>query len=775
MGKIEFKKIHNIVMNYLDKENDNELGFIGTWYFKFLKSNEEKLSLHVSFYTVEFTELAFTYIRAFTIVFNFLKQDRLTDFKDTCLFDIFNELPQTEINKLTLDFLKQKDNLALWGEDTLTELEEFLPVFNKEELIEFGKTETIKNTFKLFKKIRDSKIIEHPQLIKLKEKTLSFNNVNANLENELISENLFFIESNLDDDLAMELEDGLIEKNIKNRIWIKYPYSKKPHPYLMDVGNKRFKLIFNNRFAYNDILEEDIYTLQDEAEVSNQLEYRIIDTDHNKELYELFKKFKEQWINLELNKYTTPFPKYWFLFLNKSLSNEDWLIQFKKDFPAVAEMPIINIVKSIITEVIKIDWIKNEITNSTKILFPKLKSNRKKRLDFVFNSFKNHINTLNQNVEFITRIDSNDYENVIVLDSFNIIALVNKNQCNSNSVINIVVPDFLYFGYQPWIKFHLFNYQFTPLLDGLREELDDNYILNKEKIEDLRNKIVTEIKSELKTYKNKYKEETQIEDSLIGEETDASEDDMEFTNEEEVDNDDLIKEKKEKTALIKINQSLDNELTISSTEKILLQKDTLIYVKAIRLKIGDFIVRNRDVFSLFNANNLYDDLVNIPSSVINYQTELSENKNIYKILKQQGISYQHQNYFDGNYVKSESSEISFRIPRRKKDWAIICEFLNIDHSTQQLSFIAYYGRSKQNELKKMYKSVIDLLLKNNWIGTIEDPNIVASVSELVIQYKTIFNTDDTIEIREISESIISTILNQLKFTEIQTIKIIENE
>ena len=238
---------------------------------------------------------------------------------------------------------------------------------------------------------------------------------------------------------------------------------------------------------------------------------------------------------------------------------------------------------------------------------------------------------------------------------------------------------------------------------------------------------------------------------------------------------DLIKEKKGKTTLIKINLSLGNELTVSSIEKVLLQKDTLIYVKAIRLKIGDFIVRNNDLFNLFKADNLYDNLVNIPRSVIDYQAELSANKNIYKILKQQGISYQHQNYFDSNYVKGESSEILFRIPRRKKDWAIICEFLNIDHSTQQLSFIAYYGRSKQNELKKMYKSIIDLLLENNWIGTIEDPSIVASVSELVIQYKTIFNTVDTIEIREISESIISTILNQLKFTEIQTIKTVENE
>ena len=110
------------------------------------------------------------------------------------------------------------------------------------------------------------------------------------------------------------------------------------------------------------------------------------------------------------------------------------------------------------------------------------------------------------------------------------------------------------------------------------------------------------------------------------------------------------------------------------------------------------------------------------------------------------------------------------IPKKKKDWGIICEFLNINHSDQQLSFIAYYGRIKQNELKQMYKSIINLLLENNWIGTIEDSLILNSVSQIVKHHNAIFNTTDSSEIEEFSESIITTILSQLTLTEVKTIR-----
>ena len=503
MEIIEFKKIHNVIITFLKEESNSDLDTLGLWYFRFLKSDKEKLSLHLPYYSKEFSRTAFNYIRAFTIIFNLLKEERLSKFEGTCLFDIFNYSANEKIDKLTLDFLKQKEKLALWGEDTLTKLDIFLPVFNKEEIIQLNIPKTIKNTFELFNSIRNSGIIDFPQHIELEEKTLIFNNVGV-VNDFLISENLFLLNNRLDRQEAIQIKKELTG-DFKNSISIKYPYSLKPTFPLTEIGRKKFNIVFNNRFAYNEILENDIYLLKDETKLVTQLKYSIIDTNHSKDLYDLFKSFKEQWTDLELNKFTTPFPKYWLLFLNASLTKEEWFEQFKKDFPAVAEKPIIKVVEKIIEEVVGLNWIEKVITDSTKILFPQLKSNRKKRLESIHNNFKNYVTSKYPNVEFINTLDSHNYENVIVLDSFNIIDLVNENQSCSDEKINVTVPDFLYFGYQPWIKFHLFNYQFTPLLNGMRDALDDNYSTNKDEFDKIKTEIIREIKTDLKNYRNKYK------------------------------------------------------------------------------------------------------------------------------------------------------------------------------------------------------------------------------------------------------------------------------
>ena len=759
MDKIEFREIHNVVIDFLKGGSNSNLETIGLWYFRFLKSDKEKLALHLPYYSQEFSKTAFDYIRVFTLVFNLLKVKKLMEFEGTCLFDIFNESSNAKNNELTLDFLTQKQNLALWGDDTITQLDTFLPVFNKEQIIQLNKPKIIKNTFELFKSIRKSGIIDFPILIQLDETLLSFNNI-GNIDNEFVSENIFFVESIIDDDSAIKIEDQLIAQKFRNSLIIKYPYSKKPHPYLIDIAKKKFNLVFSNRFAYNEISENDLFLLKDETNITPKIKYSIINTNHSKNLYYLFKSFREQWTQLELNKFTTPFPKYWLLFLNDSLTKEEWFEQFKKDFPAIAERPIINTIEKVIEEVIGLNWIEKEISDSTKILFPELKSNRKKRLESILNNFKNYITTINSNVEFINTMDSINYGNVLVLDSFNIIDLVNKNQSCIGETINVTVPDFIYFGYQPWIKFHLFSYQFTPLLNGMRDVLDDNYNTNKEELEKIKTGIIKEIKTDLKNYRNKYEEVIEEEKPNLNDIVE----DLEFTNAEEIE---VFKAEVEHASTMLI---INENLTLPANEKILLQRNSLFYIKASAILVGDYMLRNSDISELYKTNDLFDKLVNYPQEVLNYQNRLFKRENAHSILINKGLSIETQSHFKNKYLIEKQLIKPSIIPKRKKDWAIICEFLNINHSDQHLSFIAYYGRRKQNELKQMYKTIIELLLENSWIGTIEDSLILNSVSQIVSQHNAIFKTTDSTEIKEISESIISTILNQLKLTEVKTIR-----
>ena len=770
MENIELKNIHIVIIDFLKLENNYEidkLEILGNWYYRFLKSSEEKLNLHIPFYSVEFTLVAYRYVRCFTVLYNLLKQNKITPFEGTCLFDIFNKSVHANTNDLILDFLNQKDGLSLWSKNTLTNLDSFLPVFDKKEIIEIGDSKTIRNTFKLFKSVRNSEIIEFPIQISLKEKILSFNNTN-DIEGDFISEKQFLLKTRMPRKEAIQRKKEMTG-DFKYCISIKYPYSVKPTFPLTEIGRKKLNLYFNNRFAHNDILENDIFLLNNENSLKTNLKYTIVDTDHSKELYDDFKYFREEWGGLTLNKFTTPFPKYWLLFLNRSLTKEEWVEQFKKDFPAIAQKPIIRTIERIIEQVIALNWVEKVITDKTIILFPDLKSNRKKRLEVVFNNFKKHVCSLNSNVKFIDSINSDNYKNIIVLDAFNIIDLVNKNDSANGEEINITVPDFLYFGYHPWIKYHLFNYQFTPLTNGLREKLDDNYLANKEEIEKLKSITIKEIKTDLKKYRHKYEEEVNESEE---EQLEPSSEDIEFNNVEEIEN--AVEENTNSKETVILNQNLETELTISSSEKVLLQRDSLLDIKAGSIKIGDYILRYNDIVELYKSNTFYDNLANIPKSVMEFQNELFKNENVYEKLKKEGISYVGQNYFESTYVV-EASVDNFKIPRRKNDWALICKYLNISKSDEQLSFIAYYGRSRQNELIKMYKSILNLLLENNWIGSIGNPEIVIAVAKIVDQFDFIFN--DVIDFSSFNEaeSLINTILNQLTFTEIQSIKTITNE
>lgn len=770
MGKIDFNNIHNLIIDFLSIEKNTELEIIGNWYFHFLESNEEKLSLHIPYYSDEFAKLSFNYIRAFTFTYKLFKSERLNNFDNTCLFDIFNKSSNLKIDDLTIDFSSKQEDIAVWGNDTLTNLKTFLPVFKRDDIITYNKPKTIKKTFELFKSIRNLGNLNLPILIELDEKIISFNNL-EDISNEFVSENLFYLRYRLNRKEAIEIKKEL-NSNYYSSIIIKYPYSIKPTFPLTEIGKKKFLLSFNNRFAYNEIIETDIFLLKNEKQVKTKLLYNILDTNHSKDLFELFKTLKEQWDSLELNKFTTPFPKYWFLFINPSLIAEEWLIQFKKDFPVLADKPIINIIEKIIYEVIGLNWIDKVIENSPILFFPKLKSNKKKRLEFVYNSFKNYIYTTNKNVIFIDEMTLlKDCSNVLFLNSFDIIDLVNLNQSNFEGEIKVAVPDFLYFGYQPWIKYHILNYQFTPLLSGLRINLDDNFRSNKLKIEELKANTIRKIKSDLKKYKSKFT--IDINEEL---EENLNFQDIEFTNDEEIENTEVkFENDKFPKHTVIINQKLENEFKISLNERVLVQKDTLLYISAGNLNKGDYIIRNSDILKLFKSEKLYNKLVNIPENILNYRNQLFRTKNVFKILKSRGFSIETEYHFKTRYLIENCNIENFILPKRKNDRIIICDFLNISKSDLDLAFVAKYGKNKQNELKAIYKLIIEILLENNWFGTIENPNIIKSVSEIIIQYNSIFQTSNENEIEEISKSIISTILDQLTFIEIKSIKIIENE
>lgn len=71
MGKINFKSINDLTIDVIEFKNSSKLNVIGKWYYKFLKSQEEQLSLSIPSFNREFSFIAYNYVRHFSIIIKF--------------------------------------------------------------------------------------------------------------------------------------------------------------------------------------------------------------------------------------------------------------------------------------------------------------------------------------------------------------------------------------------------------------------------------------------------------------------------------------------------------------------------------------------------------------------------------------------------------------------------------------------------------------------------------------------------------------------------------
>ena len=65
-------KIHSTVLNFLGITESEGLRIIGDWFFKFLISKEQKMSLIIPIYKTDLTKNAYLYVRAFYHIYYLL-------------------------------------------------------------------------------------------------------------------------------------------------------------------------------------------------------------------------------------------------------------------------------------------------------------------------------------------------------------------------------------------------------------------------------------------------------------------------------------------------------------------------------------------------------------------------------------------------------------------------------------------------------------------------------------------------------------------------------
>jgi hypothetical protein len=782
--EVTFNKIHEVVLEALNLQEEHSAFFkvVGIWYYNFLQSPDEKVTLHVPKYEEESINIAYNYLRLFSLTYRLINRPEITAFENTCLFNVFdyNKKRSHFLNntKSTIDFVKQEGNVLYWSDNVLISKGRFLPVFIKEQIENFHWDDTY-NTFKLFKIIETKGLINHPVLINFREDMcLSLSTGEQIKADEFVQFKTINWDAKIDtQEDAIDLEDELLTQDFTHQISIKYPYHKNIHTYLLEIGKKRLGLIFNSRFYYQNISDDGIYLLPKELHEEAQLfsdflsKFRILDTNHNLPLFKALSEFRLAWQAYEFNKFTTPFPKYWFLFINQSIPKHEWFEMFKTDYPDVAERPIVSLIKAIIDLIHDLNWSKSyiEATKNPVLLLPEITGLKKKKLEKSLNSFKNYLLSINSDTVFVDNNEDyeyNQHDNLLVLDGFNIINLINIFQRNEN--LQIIIPDFLYFNYQPWIKYQLLKYQFDALLNPKRELLDQNFIVNKEVFINQRSELIKSIKSDIIRYHKKYSFEEQID---IIEENLSTNEDIIFRNEEELEISLANKEKTTETEL-QIETTTGMVFKLKSSNQILLQRTSIISCRASYLVPGDCFITMNEINSVIDKDAIINKLSRIPDSVIDFQIELGKKSDVYHTLEKYGLVYKSEKYFNDKYVlnKEEHTSEKFILPKKKDHWKIICEYLGINSIDMNQAWISHYGRSHINEIKGIYKHIFNLCIDGDYLSEAENPELIKKIAEFLEEKKEIFEEGEGANTMDLAKSIISAIINELSFHQVKEIK-----
>jgi hypothetical protein len=782
--EVEFDKIHEVVHEALNlqKKHSSVFKIIGKWYYNFLQSPDERFILHVPKYEEESIKIAYNYVRLFSLTYRLVNRRELTTFENTCLFNVFDYKNKNghflNNTKSTIDFVKEESKLLYWSDNVLISKDRFVPVFIKEQ-IENSHWDDIYNTFKLFKIIETKNLINHPVLINLREDLcLSLSTSDLKVKDDYVQFKTVTWDSKvMNDEIAATYEKELKEEDIVHQIIIKYPYHKNIHTWLSNIGKKNFDIIFNSRFYYQNLAEDGIYLLPQELHLNElalndfSAKFRILDTNHIPALLQALREFRIAWRAYEFNKFTTPFPKYWFLFINQSIPKDEWFEIFKTDYPEVAKKPIINSIKIIIDLIHELNWSKSfiESIENPFLLLPDIRGLRKKKLEKALNSFKNYLFSNNSKTVFIDNNDEYEYrenKNLFVLDGFNIINLINI--FHQNDDLQVIIPDFLYFNYQPWIKYQLLNYQFDALLNSKRKLLDQNFIQNKEIFTHQRSQIIKDIQSEIIKYRKKYKIEEEME---VIEENPLNNEDFVFRNEEELE-----------ISLSAKAKTIDNELEIETTDgkllklkssnQILLQRTSIISCHASYLVPGDSFITINEINTVIDKDTIINKLSRIPDSVINFQIELGNKLEVYRTLEKYGLVYKNEKWFNDKYVLKveEHSSEKFILPKKKNNWKIICEYLGINSIDSNQAWISHYGRRHIDEIKEIYKHIFNLCIDGDYLSEVENPELINKIAEFLDEKKEIFEEGEGANTIDLAKSIISAIINELCFHQVKEIK-----
>jgi hypothetical protein len=787
--ELTFEQINGLVFEAIQPSKSESRIFmvIGEWYYRFVNSNEKKLTLTVPFYSDGIPEAITEYLYFFESTLKLVESQPLNSFDGTFLFDIFKYSSSSYNTRKEEDFRlpfkkSVNNNIHLFGDSTVTKEDQFLPVFKSDGIrLRNDEKVAVHRLFKLFKAIRKSSLISHPVLINIDENCLS-----------LISANSISIPANIGllniiskGQTVSELRDlnaELKEHQLIPAISILYPYNTGISARIESTlpKSRHFRLVFRNRFSYPTIGGSDIQLLPTEFLVNeNQLirkaSIKIIDTNHSKELFDLFEELKRGWKNAQFNPYITPFPAKWFMCIHSGEELSFWKNEFEKNFRSVSQN-LLSICINIIEHLYNLNWINQIIDDKAidGIILPTSKNHQE-----VIDSLKSYIKNVRQDIIFHTIDDFEEQipKSTVVLDCFNLIEIVNWCQRFKPDGVCLNVPDFIYFNHYSFFQYRILKYQYLSLKDGLRAELDleyDKNLLFGNTLTDTLN----EARSNRTRYIFKYKEEPETELKITDEDVEI--DELDFSESEVIE----IIDSKDNTEnlsgqLIVFTES-GAEIRMSSNDSVIVIDKGFVTTKnAGMLLAKDSFVPPFNLKNVVEIELMINRLSQMSEKGRSWQVQLNDRKilnpNLYKVLLNKGLVLKEYQFEKGYLETRIIPELPTNFPKRLHNWKIVSEFLGISSQERDESWILYYGKSDLNKLKALYRTVLNVLIQENLFGQLENNSVANRMVEFVSQ-SDCFNLDEMgMNELEVAQSIIESIHRHLNFLQVNRISVLNHE
>lgn len=750
---LKFKTVNQIVKSF--HAAPDTYSILGELCFNFLNQNSHKEILISAPYFSQYDPIKLQdYIK--DIIYLYFIQPTKSGHKSKFILSRKSILKNSDF--IFLKHLKSYENFNLWEGNVLTSGTRFLPMFS-DITIYNSKSQKLKSTIPILSKCFINTNFQYNFDLPNETFFLTLNNSRQTIDDKIGEESLPS-SANYSNEEAEDLESNFLQSKIKTLLNITYPHSFKPHRYLYEeIGEKRI-LIDLSKSLNLQRLEKNEYRLlpqeitNNSFSITNFIEVKTYSFSESNSMYRRLQELKKEWRDLNINKFQNPFPSYWFLFVNNSLTSEEWNTRFIIDYPILYNHPILNSVKTIIEGLVQINWINKIDTNYEKLYFNS--TNRIKKAKYNFESFKSVLDKKGLNI--IEKPSDFDEKTQYSLESFSLKEIYKLFQVSNFSSQTVLVPDFLFFAINPALEYLLLKKEVEIIGSPLRKIVSNKTNSSLKKLEELKANSLINIRKRLRLFLgNKNSETIDSELRLIENPFDIGPILSKHGTE---------KKENRKIKLYIINT--DNSVRMPSPKQEVLIRGVKIFAtEAYNLEINDEYILLNDV--LDKSSNTTKNLSSYPKNILNFQRELGKRKNAFKSLQKLGVSYIDQNYFHKTYINDDEEKI-FKIPRRKRDWHIITKYLNINSYEANISYLNYYSNKESTFLKKIYEETIKIMLDHRYFGGPIPEEIKTSIK---IEIAQLFDSNND-ETNEISiEEIIESISNSFSFKTVKKIALNE--